>query len=105
MRVVHLYERRVAGVDWHPYPHQRLEPVGVGRARGPDHEAEGARAGMDVERVLHRPLLAAEEHHVEGCVAGRRDDLGRESERSLVLSQTLKRTIRTNACFRLHGRC
>ena len=69
MRVVHLYERRVAGVDGHAHPDERLEPVGVGRALGAHHEAEGAGGRVDVQRVLHGALLTAQEYHVERRVA------------------------------------
>ena len=78
MRVVHLDERRVARVDRHAHADERLEPVGVGRALGAHHEAEGAGRGVDVQRVLHGALLAAQENHVERRVARRRYHLLRE---------------------------
>ena len=81
VRVVHLDERRVAGVDGHADADERLEAVGVGRALGAHHEAEGAGRRVDVERVLHGALLPPQEHHVERRVAGRRYHLRRREER------------------------
>ena len=92
MRVVHLDERRVARVDGQAHADERLEPVGVGRALGAhhepneikikinnkqiinnkqqtNHEPEGAGRRVDVQRVLHGALLAAQKNHVERRVA------------------------------------
>lgn len=72
MRIVHLNEWTVAGVDGHLDAHQRLQPVRVRHPGGPNLEPEASGGRVDVESVLHQPLLATQEDDVEGGVARRR---------------------------------
>ena len=69
--IVHLNERAVARVQRHLDPDQRLQAVRVGHAHCPDLKPEASSGCVDVQGVLHHPLLATEEHYVEGGVAGR----------------------------------
>ena len=70
VRIVHLIEWTVARVDRHLHPHQRLQPVRVRHPGGPNLEPEASGGRVDVEGVLHQPLLAAQEDDLEGGVAG-----------------------------------
>ena len=65
----------VGGVDGELDSDERLDAVGVGGAGAAHQVAEAAGAGVDVEGVLHDARLPAQEHHVEGGVASRGDDL------------------------------
>ena len=75
MRVVNLYDWAVAAVEWQLNPDQGFNPVGVWCPCSSHVVPEAAGAGVDVEGVLHDARLAAQEHHVEGGVAARRDHL------------------------------
>ena len=92
VRVMHLDERRVARVDGHAHAHQRPQPVGVGRALRPHHEAERAGRRVDVQRVLHGSLLAAQEDHIERGVARRRYHLRDLKKETLNRSEIKKYT-------------
>ena len=75
MWIVHFDERTVARVERHLHAHQRLQPVRIGHAHGPNLEPEASGRRVDVKRVLDHALLAAQEDDVERRVAGRWDHL------------------------------
>ena len=68
---MHLNERTVARVKRHLHPDQGFQAVRVGHAHCPDLKPETSGGCVDVQGVLHQPLLPTEEHYVEGGVAGR----------------------------------
>ena len=75
VRVMDLNHGVVAGVERQLDAHQRFNSVGVWCPCALDIVSEAPSAGVDVESVLHQPRLPAQEHHVEGRVASRGDDL------------------------------
>ena len=85
---MHLNEWTIARVQRHLDPDQGLQAVRVWHAHGPDLKPETSGGCVDVQRVLHHPLLATEEHNVEGGVAGRWNHL--QKNQSVRFSLVLK---------------
>ena len=75
MGIMQMDHGTEAGVDGQLDANQRPQPVRIGGAVGLNIEPEAPSRGMDVQGVFGRAFFPAQEDHVEGRVARRRDDL------------------------------